>query len=214
MTRIIGERGFWTLDLTVAPRVLDPRADTETLIETALELFRARREEPLQILDLGSGSGAILCALLSEFENAYGVAVDLSPHACAATAHNLSRCGLSARASVIRGRWAEAISARFDLVVSNPPYIPAGDIGGLDPEVALHDPALALDGGADGLDCYRELARESPRLLRAGAAILFEVGAGQAQSVAELLKREGLGLAAARRDLAGHERVVAAQRET
>ena len=212
VTRIVGERGFWTLDLLVAPDVLDPRADTETLIETALSLFGHRRAESLRILDLGSGSGALLCALLAEFENAFGVAVDLSPAACAASKANLAHCGLAARAAVLRGDWARAIEARFDLVVSNPPYIPAADIASLDPEVRLHDPALALDGGADGLDCYRAIAREAPRLMRAKGAVILEAGAGQAADIAEFLAAAGLEIAMVRDDLGGHARAVAGRK--
>jgi release factor glutamine methyltransferase len=211
LSRILGERGFWTLDLIVAPGVLDPRPDTETLVETALSLLAEKREAPLSILDLGSGSGAIACALLSELPAAKALAVDLSPEACAATATNLARCGLSDRASVMRGRWAEAIQGRFDLIVSNPPYVRSGDIAGLDPEVRLHDPALALDGGADGLDCYRDIVRDLPRLLAENAFVLFEVGFDQAASVAELLGAQGLQVERVAHDAGGHERIVAAR---
>jgi release factor glutamine methyltransferase len=210
VSRILGERGFWTLDLVVAPDVLDPRADTETLIETALRLCRDK--PPTTILDLGSGSGAILCALLSEWPQAHGVAVDLSPHACRATMQNMRRCNLSDRAMVMRGRWGEALGAgRFDLIVSNPPYIATGDLAGLDPDVRLYDPALALDGGADGLDAYRAIICDLTRLATPGAYALFEVGAGQAGDVAALLAAAGLTPEGVVRDLGGHERVVAAR---
>jgi release factor glutamine methyltransferase len=211
VSRIIGERGFWTLDLAVAPDVLDPRPDTETLVETALRLVAERRDAPLSILDLGAGSGAIVCALLSELPAARAVAVDLSAQACAATAANLARCGLAGRASVVRGRWAQALQARFDLVVSNPPYVRTGDIEGLEPEVRLHDPALALDGGADGLDCYREIIGDLPRLLAEDAVVLFEVGFDQAASVAALLGAQDFNIERVTRDAGGHERVVAAR---
>ena len=210
VSRILGERGFWTLDLVVAPDVLDPRADTETLIETALRL--CRDTPPTTILDLGSGSGAIVCALLSEWPQAHGVAVDLSPHACRATMQNLRRCNLSDRAMVMRGRWSEALGAgRFDLIVSNPPYIATGDLAGLDPDVRLYDPALALDGGADGLGAYRAIIGDLTRLATPGALALFEVGAGQAGDVAALLAAASLTPAGVVRDLGGHERVVAAR---
>jgi release factor glutamine methyltransferase len=211
VSRIIGERGFWTLDLAVAPDVLDPRPDTETLVETALRLIAERRDAPLSILDLGAGSGAIVCALLSELPAARAVAVDLSAQACTATAANLARCGLAGRASVVRGRWAQALQARFDLVVSNPPYVRTGDIEGLEPEVRLHDPALALDGGADGLDCYREIIGDLPRLLAEDAVVLFEVGFDQAASVAALLGAQDFNIERVTRDAGGHERVVAAR---
>lgn len=210
VSRILGERGFWTLDLVVAPDVLDPRADTETLIETALRLCRDK--PPTTILDLGSGSGAIVCALLSEWPQARAIAVDLSPHACRATMQNLRRCNLSDRAMVMRGRWSEALGAgRFDLIVSNPPYIATGDLAGLDPDVRLYDPALALDGGADGLDAYRAIIGDLTRLATPGAFALFEVGAGQAGDVAALLAAAGLTPAGVVRDLGAHERVVAAR---
>jgi release factor glutamine methyltransferase len=210
VSRIIGERGFWSLDIVVAPDVLDPRPDTETLVETTLALLGDRRDERLRILDLGTGSGAILCALLSELPNAYGVAVDLSDEACAAAALNLDRCGVAARASVVRGDWAEAIDGVFDVVVSNPPYVRTEDIDGLDPEVRLHDPALALDGGADGLDSYRAIIAAAPKLLADGAPLVFEVGWDQAVSVADMLGASGFAIAQIGRDLGGHERVVAA----
>jgi release factor glutamine methyltransferase len=211
VSRILAARGFWTLDLEVAPRVLDPRADTETLIELALRLFSDRRGEPLRILDLGSGSGAIICALLSELPQAWGVAIDLSPDACALTKSNLAFCGLAGRASVIRSRWTDAIHARFDLVVSNPPYIKSGDLGGLAPEVRLHDPALALDGGADGLDCYREIIADLPRILVPEGVGLLEAGAGQASDICQLFNGVGLEPISTGRDAGGHERAVAAR---
>lgn len=211
VSRILGERGFWTLDLTVAPGVLDPRPDTETLVETALNLVAERRAAPLAILDLGAGSGAIACALLSELPAAWALAVDLSGEACAATAANLARCGLSNRASILRGRWAEALQGRFDLVVSNPPYVRTEDIAGLEPEVRFHDPTLALDGGADGLDCYREIFGDLPRLLAEEGFALFEVGFDQAASVAALLAAHGLQIERVARDAGGRERIVAAR---
>ncbi|CAJ0878007.1 hypothetical protein AMST5_02930 [freshwater sediment metagenome] len=212
VSRILGARGFWTLDLTVAPDVLDPRADTETLVETALDLIEDHNA-PLAVLDLGAGSGAILCALLSELPQASGVAVDLSAAACAATRENLARCGLSQRAQVLRGRWGTPLASRFDVIVSNPPYVRAGDIATLDPEVRLHDPHLALDGGADGLDCYREIVGDLRRLLAPGGLVAFEVGFDQAASVAALLQAENLEIAGFARDAGGRDRVVAARAE-
>lgn len=210
VSRIVGLRGFWTQDLVVAPDVLDPRPDTETLVELTLEHLRDRRRDDLSILDLGAGSGALVCALLSEFCNARAVAIDLSARACAASAANFARCGVAERAAVVQGRWARAIRARFDLVVSNPPYIASGEIETLAPEVRLHDPPLALDGGADGLDCYREIVVDLPRLLAPQGLAVFEVGAGQSRDVAALLAARGLEIAEIRRDVAGHERAVAA----
>lgn len=212
VARIIGTRGFWTLDLNIAPGVFDPRADTETLVELALGQLRERRDRDLAILDLGAGSGAIACALLSEFRNARALAVDLSAHACAIAKANFARCGLTERANVLRGRWADAINAAFDLVVSNPPYIPSKEISNLAPEVTLHDPELALDGGADGLACYRQIAGDLGRLLKPHGLALLEVGAGQARDVSALLVAQSLEIAEIGCDIAGHERIVAARR--
>jgi release factor glutamine methyltransferase len=210
VSRILGARGFWDLDLAVTPEVLDPRADTETLVESVLRL--CADTPPETILDLGSGSGAIVCALLGAWPQARAVAVDLSPHACRATMRNLAQNNLGDRTFVLRGCWGDALAAgRFDLIVSNPPYIASGDLAGLDPEVRLYDPALALDGGADGLGAYREIIRDLTRLAAPGAHALFEVGAGQANDVAALLSAQGLDLLGVARDLGGHERVVAAR---
>jgi release factor glutamine methyltransferase len=211
VSRILGARGFWTLELAVAPNVLDPRPDTETLVETTLALID-RRDAPLNILDLGAGSGAVLCALLSELPESRGVAVDLSPEACAASQQNLARCGFSDRATVVRGRWGESLGAAFDVIVSNPPYVRAGDMIALDPEVRLHDPALALDGGADGLSCYREILADLPRLLAPQGLVALEVGWDQAVSVASLLGASGFIVESIGRDAGGHERAVAARR--
>lgn len=212
VSRITGQRGFWTFDLGVAPEVLDPRPDTETLVELALERLSHERDIRHSILDLGTGSGAIVCALLAEFQNAEAIAIDMSERACAVARANFLRCGLSDRAMVLRGDWADAIDATFDLVVSNPPYIRSEDIEGLAPEVRLHDPTLALDGGADGLDCYRRIAGDLRRLLAPNGVALFEIGAGQAQDVCALFIAAGLEIAEIRRDIVGHERVIAAKR--
>ncbi len=211
VSRILARRGFWTLDFEVAPDVLDPRADTETLVALALRLVADRRGAPLSIVDLGSGSGAILCALLAELPAAWGVAVDLSAPACAATRANLAALKLARRAHVVRGRWADAICAAFDVVVSNPPYIKTGDLAALPPEVARHDPALALDGGVDGLECYRRIIAALPRILAREGVALFEAGAGQSVEIAGLMQGAGLEIMGVERDAGGHERVVAAR---
>jgi release factor glutamine methyltransferase len=211
VSRILCGRGFWTFNLAVTPDVLDPRPDTETLIELALREMGHRRDDALKILDLGAGSGAIVCALLSEFVRARAVAVDRSPSACDATKFNLARCGLSDRAHVLQGNWADAIEGRFDLVVSNPPYIRRGDIASLAPEVRLHDPALALDGGEDGLDCHRCVAAQLTRLLAADGFAALEVGAGQASAVRRLLTSYGFDNVTALCDAGGHERAIGAR---
>ena len=209
VSRILGRREFWGLDLAVAPEVLDPRADTETLVEEAL---RRCAPAPARILDLGAGSGAILCALLSEWPQAQGVAVDLSPLACAAAQGNLRRCGLAARSRVVRGDWDAALDGQFDLIVSNPPYIAAREIETLSVEVRAHDPRLALDGGADGLDAYRALAPVLTRRLAEGGLALLEFGAGQENDVAAIFAEGGLVIDGFARDLAGRSRVVIIRR--
>lgn len=211
VSRIVGARGFWTVELTVAPEVLDPRADTETLIETTLALLAERRDAPLSILDLGAGSGAISCALLDELPRARVVAVDLSLAACRATAANIARCGFADRAAVLRGNWGDALGRRFDVVVSNPPYIRTSDIDGLDPDVRFYDPPLALDGGVDGFDAYRAIVADLPRLCAPDGIVAFEAGAGQADGVAALLAARGFVVARIAQDLAGRPRAVAAR---
>jgi len=209
LSRIFGRREFWGLALTISPAALDPRPETETLVEAAVASLSERRNEPLRILDLGSGSGAILCALLCEFPNACGVGLDLSPAAAALTKVNLDALGLAKRSSVVVGDWGQPIGGRFDLVVSNPPYIRTAEIAALPEEVGDYDPPGALDGGSDGLDAYRRLAPALIRLLEPiGGRFFFEFGIGQAEDVAAILRAAGLERLAAARDLAGRARVI------
>ncbi len=211
VTRILGSRGFWSLDLLVRPDVLDPRPDTETLVDAVLDLFGDRQAEPLRLADLGTGSGALACALLDVFEQGTCVAVDISSAACAAARENLTRCDLGHRGQVRQGSWEAALPGPYDLVVSNPPYIPTADIPGLDPEVRAHDPLLALDGGPDGLTAYRQIAALLPRLLAPGGAVVLEVGIGQADEVAALLTAVGLRDVGSKSDLGGIARAVIAR---
>jgi release factor glutamine methyltransferase len=208
VSRILSRREFWGLPLAISPDVLDPRADTETLVEAVVKEFAQARQAPLRILDLGAGSGAILCALLKEFCSATGVAIDLSAPAAAQARDNLAACGLAGRANVIVGCWGQAISGRFDIVVSNPPYIASHEIGGLAREVRDHDPILALDGGPDGLDAYRALGAQLASMLNADGRFFLEFGAGQADSVSAILAGHGLTERARYADLAGRSRVV------
>lgn len=208
LARLSGRREFWSLDFALAPETLVPRPETETLVEAALGLF-PDRAAPLAILDLGTGSGALLAALLSEYANAFGVGVDLSHGAARQARENLARLGLGGRAAILVGRWAQALFGRFDLVVSNPPYIPTTDIAALEREVREHDPALALDGGPQGLDAYRALAQALPGLLRPGGRAVLELGIGQEADVAALLAAAGLPPdGPARPDLAGIARAI------
>jgi release factor glutamine methyltransferase len=210
VNRITGTTNFFGLDLAVSPNVLDPRADTEILVETALSLLARADVKHPRILDLGVGSGAILCALLDARPDAFGVGVDLSADACAATQANLSRCGLAPRGAVIRGDWTASVSGAFDLIVSNPPYISHAELAELEAEVRDHDPLLALDGGPDGLAPYRLLAVECRRLVRPKGAVCLEIGWTQADAATALLKDAGWGGVARRKDHGGRDRVVAA----
>jgi release factor glutamine methyltransferase len=214
VSRIIGKRGFWTLDLGVNAATLDPRPDTETVVDAILEA-RPDRDAPLRILDLGTGSGAILLALLSEYPAATGVGVDLAAGAATQAAVNAEACELDGRASFMVGNWGDGLTAgAFDVIVSNPPYIPSAEIETLAPEVREHDPLQALDGGADGLDAYRLLADQAPELLADGGVVAFEVGCGQADQVAELLTLAGLNVTGVRVDLGGIARCVRAEKHS
>ncbi|WP_376957800.1 peptide chain release factor N(5)-glutamine methyltransferase [Azospirillum sp. A26] len=209
--RILGHREFWTIDLALNPDTLEPRPDTETVVEAVLAAIPDRKA-PLRLIDFGTGTGCILLALLSELPNATGVGVDLSPLAVEAAAGNADRNGLAKRARFQTGDWAKGIEERFDIVVSNPPYIPSADIATLEPEVREHDPLRALDGGPDGLEPYRILAAELPRLLVPGGLVAFEVGQGQAEDVATLAGAQGLGDTAILCDLGGVKRCVRARK--
>jgi release factor glutamine methyltransferase len=208
VSRILGERSFWSFDLLVTPHVLDPRPDTETVVDAALALLGARQSEALRLCDLGTGSGALLCALLDSFEAAHGTGIDLSPEACSVARENLIRCELAPRSLVRQGSWEAARPGPYDLIVSNPPYIPSLDIEALDPEVRLFDPMLALDGGPDGLTAYRDICALLPQLLAPGGLAIFEVGIGQADDVAQLMQAAGLSETGTQADLAGVGRAV------
>jgi release factor glutamine methyltransferase len=208
VTRIVGSRGFWTFEMEVQPDVLDPRPDTEVLVEMCVARLEARRAESLTFLDIGTGSGALLAALLSEFPKASGHAIDVSPHAVAAARQNLSMLGLSERAVVLQQSWADPVPQRFDLVVSNPPYIPSAEILTLGPEVRNFDPVLALDGGADGLDAYRAIAKRWRDWIIPGGLLALEIGATQAADICRLFDSTGARLLEARKDYAGNDRTL------
>jgi len=208
LSRIEGRREFFGRDFALTPDVLDPRADTETLVEAALTALGPRGGEALRVLDLGVGSGAILGVLLCEWPRALGVGVDISPAAAATARANLAALGLGDRSSVRVECWGEGLGGGFDVIVSNPPYVRSGDIPGLAREVAGHDPLLALDGGQDGLDAYRALAPEISRLIAPRGRFLLEIGSGQGDEVAAMLTRAGLQVDIRQCDLAGIERVI------
>lgn len=210
MSHILGRRGFWTLNLKVTADTLDPRGDTETLVEAVLARI-PDRAVPLKVVDFGTGTGAILLALLSELPNATGLGVDKSSAALAVARGNARTHGLAPRTEFRHADWGRGLDERFHVIVSNPPYIPDQDIDGLEPEVAAYEPRLALAGGADGLKCYRELIPQMARLLMPGGIAAVEVGAGQAAAVAALFTASGLVRPVAERDLAGIERCVVSQ---
>jgi release factor glutamine methyltransferase len=212
MAYVLGEREFWSLPLSVGPGVLVPRPETETLVEAALEAF-PDRTAPLRILDLGTGSGCLLLALLREYPNAVGVGVDRSAEALAHAARNARRHGLDGRALLVRGDWGRGLAGPFELIVANPPYVASGELTELAPEVARYEPRAALDGGADGLDAYRAILPDLPRLLAPAGVACLEIGAGQATALAALAEVGGFRVAV-RPDLAGIPRCLVLRRGT
>ncbi|WP_315751932.1 MULTISPECIES: peptide chain release factor N(5)-glutamine methyltransferase [unclassified Bradyrhizobium] len=212
VARILGTKEFWGLDLRLSADTLVPRPDTETVVELALEHLAAGGDlkRRLRIADLGTGSGAILLALLSELPRAFGLGTDISLAALTTARDNARALGLADRAGFVACSYAAALSAGFDLIVSNPPYIPSSEISELDVEVRTHDPLRALDGGKDGLDAYRALIPQAAALLRPDGAVIVEVGLGQSDEVAALMVRAGLTADSStiRADLAGIPRTV------
>jgi release factor glutamine methyltransferase len=212
VARIVGEKEFWGLPLQLSAATLVPRPDTETVVELALERMHAggNLDRPLRIADLGTGSGAILLALLSELPAAQGFGTDISQAALQTAGANAARAGLSDRATFLACDYASGLTGLFDLIVSNPPYIRTADIDGLAAEVRNHDPPAALDGGADGLDAYRALIPQAAPLLASGAVLVVEAGAGQSAQIQVLMTAAGLtALNAPKADLAGIPRAVA-----
>jgi len=221
VSRIIGCREFWGLPFSLSPHTLDPRPETELLLEAVLDYVRARRltEARLRILDLGTGSGCLLGAILSELPLATGVGVDRSEHALGIARQNLRRLGLPNRASFLCADWARALGdASFDIIVCNPPYIGSSEIAGLESEVKAFDPRLALDGGEDGLEAFRAILSEIFGVLRREGFLIFETGHRQAQAVRDMMVEalRGAGRLEARIlvDLSGRERAVAGQRQS
>ena len=212
LSRIVGKREFWGLSFAITPHVLDPRPETETIVEAALSILRDRREDQLHVLDLGVGSGALLCALLTEFGAARGVGVDISVDAADVAQGNLDACGLCERAEIRIGDWTSGLEGQFDLIVSNPPYIPTAHLPRLPREVRNFDPWLALDGGFDGLAAYRRIMPRSRSLLAPGGWLLAELGANQAAGVNAIANHCGFTDDTTYQDLAGADRIVAIRR--
>ena len=216
VARILGTREFWGLALQLSAATLVPRPDTETVVELALEMLRAapRPDHPLRIADIGTGSGAILLALLSELPDACGIGTDISELALQTAHSNANDLGLADRASFVACDYAAALSGPFDLIVANPPYIRSADIAGLAIEVRDHDPLRALDGGADGLDAYRTLIPQAARLLAQRGALVVEAGQGQSDDIKRLMLAAGLTLQwPPKADLAGIRRAVAGRKK-
>ena len=211
VARIIGVREFWGLPFRLSPETLVPRPDTETLVETALDLL-SDRQAPLRLVDFGTGSGCILVALLHELPQATGLGVDLSLGALVTARTNATDNRVGNRCHFALSRWADAVSGPFDLIVSNPPYIASGVIPTLDQEVREHDPKLALDGGPDGLEPYRILLGEAERLLAPGGLLVVEIGYDQAEALSRLAGLSGLEILRVAHDLSGNPRCVAMKR--
>ncbi len=215
VARILGLKEFWGLPLQLSAATLVPRPDTETVVELALEMLRAgpHPDHRLRIADIGTGSGAILLALLSELPDAYGLGTDISAAALGTAKTNAARLGFATRADFVACDYAAALSGTFELIVSNPPYIRSAEIADLATEVRDHDPHRALDGGADGLDAYRALIPQAARLLANGGALVVEVGQGQSRHIEGLMAAAGLTLERPpKADLAGIRRAVAGRK--
>ena len=207
MALILGRQGFWSMEFLVSPATLIPRPDSEAIVEAALAL-----PPPRQVLDLGTGTGCLLLSVLHERPDAFGVGVDLAPGAARLARTNAENLGLGSRAAFLCGDWAASLNGRFDLVVSNPPYIEASTIQTLMPEVWRYEPRRALDGGADGLDAYREILLALPALLATDGGAVLELGIGQGPDVAALARSVGF-TTRFHPDLAGIERAIVLQRD-
>ncbi|WP_294643450.1 peptide chain release factor N(5)-glutamine methyltransferase [uncultured Aureimonas sp.] len=212
--RILGHRAFGEHEFALSPDTLEPRPDTEALVDLACEVLARRGGGPLLFADVGTGTGAIAVCLLSRLPQARGIAIDLSEGALATAVRNAGAAGVADRFWPLRADYLSALRPPLDAVVSNPPYIPTADLDGLDPGVRRFDPALALDGGADGLDAYRRIVEEAARLLPAGGELLLEIGRGQEHDVARLAEAAGFHAMEWRSDLPGIVRALWFRRDS
>jgi release factor glutamine methyltransferase len=220
VSRLLGEREFYGLGFFVTRHTFDPRPDTETLVEAALDAARARLSglEYLRILELGTGTGAVIVSVLASLRHAEGTAVDICPHAIAVAQRNAARHKVAERLSFHRGSWFEGLWGTYDMVLANPPYLRADDISGLGSEVADHDPLIALDGGSDGLGAFRQIGQTAWKFMSAGGLLLVEIGYGQKDAVVDLMSAHGYrspeDFTGTRCDLSGIERAVAFEMPT
>lgn len=210
---IVQEQGFWALDLKVSPATLIPRADSESLIEILLKYF-SDRQYPYHLLDLGTGTGCLLLAALYEYPNAVGVGVDRIEHATFLARDNAKLCGLDHRASFITGYWADSLQGKFDVILSNPPYIRKKELLELMPEVKEYEPLSALDGGLDGLDAYRYICAQAHNLLTDKGILIFELGIEQEKQVNEIALSHGLSVVQKQQDLNGCIRALVLSRSS
>ncbi len=210
VSRIMGEREFWGLKFALNEATLDPRPETEMLVAEAIRSIEGKRSP--RLVDLGTGSGAIVLSVLDGVPAATAIATDMAPAALAMARSNAERLGLAERVQFREGSWWEAVphTELFDLIVSNPPYIATETIGQLQAEVRVFDPKLALDGGFDGLNAYRAIASQAARRLKPGGLVLFEIGASQGNTVARIMSKAGFARVEVQKDLAGLDRVVLA----
>jgi release factor glutamine methyltransferase len=208
--RIIGSRQFYGIELSISPATLEPRPDTEALVDAMLPLVRktVARRGSCRILDLGTGTGAIALALLSQVPEATATGIDVSDEALATACANAESLGLGDRFSATYSDWFKKIAGRYDVIVSNPPYIRSDDIAGLARDVREHDPRAALDGGGDGLDAYRRIAAEAAKFLEDNGTIGLEIGFDQRQAVTSIFEGQGFELMSSAKDLGGHDRVL------
>ena len=207
VAKIIGKKAFWENDFIVNQHTLDPRPDSEVIISAALELF-PNKNANLKFLDLGTGSGCLILSLLQEYKNSSGIGSDISSEALKITQQNIKNLSFEDRIILIQQNWADSIIKNFDLIISNPPYIPSGDIDSLSKDVRLYDPLLALDGGLDGLDPYRYLAKQIFNILKKDAYAILEFGYGQGLYIKEIFENAGYIVHKILIDLAGIERVI------
>jgi len=207
LSKIYGKKEFWGMEFATSENTLDPRPDSETLIEVALKHYKDK-EPPKTILDLGTGTGCLLISLLCEFPNAQGIGIDLSDHALEIAQKNAESHGLATRCELIKGEWTANLDGKFDLIVSNPPYIASNIIPNLEKEVKNYDPILALDGGSDGLQAYKDIFSDLNRVLNDDGIALFEIGFDQADDMRRLSEEYKIRLGDIYPDLAGNPRVV------